>query len=363
MTFIERQLMVQAWAASIILHSIAVTLAVLLASQVKPLARQEPFHWNVSLVEPPQEQSVETSAQAGRPLTPALEPQVHPIQPVTTTPPVVLQEVQTRQPNPVVTVEQRQPFEAPEVVERPLVQTMTQPSLVQQQPVVFQNMPAVNEVRPVHEAEPVERSLESVAPSLAAEKRAVPVNLGDREPIRHSPPAATVDALIARTQASVLTEPAGATVIPPVSPEKAAPVIEAARDTQSPQMAVRSGKSIIPPTSAEPAQPMTRAAQRAPATRADYGWLIESLGARLAELKRYPEAARSNGMEGKVLLRAVIRADGHLAEVSVQKSSGNEELDAAAMQTMRDASPLQLRHELGRTQIAITVPLVYKLTN
>lgn len=100
---------------------------------------------------------------------------------------------------------------------------------------------------------------------------------------------------------------------------------------------------------------------QAPAGRADYGWLIESVSKRLAELKRYPAMARSNGLEGKVLLRAVIRADGQLAEVVVQKSSGHEELDTAAMETIREASPLHLRHELGRTQIAITVPLVYSL--
>jgi protein TonB len=122
-------------------------------------------------------------------------------------------------------------------------------------------------------------------------------------------------------------------------------------------------ESIALETPLEPAQPVTEVVQHAPATRANYDWLIESLSARLAELKHYPTAARSSGLEGKVLLRAVIRSDGHLAEVSVQKSSGHEELDAAAMQTMREASPMQLRHTLGRAQIAITVPLVYKLTN
>jgi protein TonB len=68
-------------------------------------------------------------------------------------------------------------------------------------------------------------------------------------------------------------------------------------------------------------------------------------------------------LEGKVLLRAVIRADGLLVEVSVQRSSGHEELDEAAMETVRAASPLHLRHELGRAQVAVTVPLVYKLAH
>jgi periplasmic protein TonB len=114
--------------------------------------------------------------------------------------------------------------------------------------------------------------------------------------------------------------------------------------------------------SPEPVQQVVGAVQQTPTTRADYSWLIDSLGARLMELKRYPVAARNNGIEGKVLLRAVIRADGQVVEVRVQKSSGYEELDAAAMETMHRASPLHLSHELGRIQIAITIPLVYTLT-
>ena len=51
---------------------------------------------------------------------------------------------------------------------------------------------------------------------------------------------------------------------------------------------------------------------------------------RVADLKRYPSSARMNGEEGKVIVKAVIRSDGHLADVSVKKSSGHELLDAAA---------------------------------
>jgi protein TonB len=359
-TRIERQLYVQAWATSVTLHGIAVTLAVLLVSQIKPLALQETFQWNVSLVETPKEQSVEPRVKTARPPAPAPHPQVQPMQPVTTTPHVVLQEVQTRQPNPVITVEERQPLlEAPKAMERLAVQAVAQSSMVQQQPIVTQTLPSVKEVAHAHEAERVERLPESVVQSVVPAKQPSAVYLTDNEPALRS--ATTVGAPMAKAKDSVVMEQVAAAVNASSPLERAEPVVEATRDNQLSQVATVPRESMAPPRSSELAQPMTRGVQQAPTTRADYGWLIESIGKRLAELKRYPPTARLNGWEGKVLLRAVVRADGQLAEVQVQKSSGHEELDTAAMETVREASPLRLRHELGRPQIVITVPLVYSL--
>jgi protein TonB len=89
--------------------------------------------------------------------------------------------------------------------------------------------------------------------------------------------------------------------------------------------------------------------------------LIESIAARLAEVKKYPATARVHGSEGKVILRAVIRSDGQLEDVKVQKSSGYEELDRAALDALREACPIPMRYELGRPDIV--VPVVYALTH
>jgi protein TonB len=83
----------------------------------------------------------------------------------------------------------------------------------------------------------------------------------------------------------------------------------------------------------------------------------------VAELKRYPASARLNGLEGKVVLKAVIRADGHLAEVSVQQSSGHAVLDAAAMEAVRSATPLTMTKPLKRHEIVVSLPIVYSLSN
>lgn len=100
-----------------------------------------------------------------------------------------------------------------------------------------------------------------------------------------------------------------------------------------------------------------------PEAKADNRWLAESLWQRVAELKRYPSIARLNGQEGKVILKAVIRSDGHLAQVFVQKSSGYSALDDAAMEAVRLACPLHMKHAIGKPQIVVSLPIVYSLAN
>lgn len=94
---------------------------------------------------------------------------------------------------------------------------------------------------------------------------------------------------------------------------------------------------------------------------ADYGWLRDTLRSRIEELKRYPPEARSNHWEGKVVVQAVIRADGTVADLSVAESSGRAVLDQEALAVMRKASPLVLKHPLGKSQVTILVPISYRL--
>ena len=80
-------------------------------------------------------------------------------------------------------------------------------------------------------------------------------------------------------------------------------------------------------------------------------------------MQRYPASARLNGQEGKVILKAVIRSDGHLAELSVQKSSGHQILDMAAMDLVKLACPLHMKHAINAPEIVVRVPVTYMLTN
>src|SRR5476651_596042 len=67
------------------------------------------------------------------------------------------------------------------------------------------------------------------------------------------------------------------------------------------------------------------------------GWNVQ-LAAWLASHKRYPSAARQRGEEGEVLVRFVVESDGHVIEVTVEKSSGHAELDAAALAMLQGAT-------------------------
>jgi protein TonB len=98
-----------------------------------------------------------------------------------------------------------------------------------------------------------------------------------------------------------------------------------------------------------------------PAPQRDYGWLAETLRARIEELKRYPPMARMNNWQGKVVLKFVVKDDGTVENLEVVQSSGHAVLDEAAMETIRRASPLPLKHELGKPRVTFQFPISYTL--
>jgi protein TonB len=115
------------------------------------------------------------------------------------------------------------------------------------------------------------------------------------------------------------------------------------------------------PPAQEQVPVVARSTTPRPAPKADYGWLAETLHRRIVELRQYPSVARVNGWEGKVVLRVQIRQDGHLDSVSIVKSSGHETLDNAAMEAVRRACPLHMRHELTAPMVVVQVPINYSL--
>jgi protein TonB len=105
-----------------------------------------------------------------------------------------------------------------------------------------------------------------------------------------------------------------------------------------------------------------RQVQLRPETEPDYGWLAEALWHRIEQHKRYPSKARAQHWEGKVVLEVVIRDDGTIVSFHVAESSGHEDLDQNALQIVKQASPLLLKHPLGQTQVTILIPVTYKLS-
>ena len=88
----------------------------------------------------------------------------------------------------------------------------------------------------------------------------------------------------------------------------------------------------------------------------------------------YPSAAQRRGLSGNPVVEVVVLADGRLREANIRRSSGHAEIDAAALEILKLASPfepfppeLAARHDVlrfayewqfqgGRMKGAVTVP-------
>jgi protein TonB len=304
-------------------------------AQVKSVVPKEVFKWDVALVEP---QRIQESHQAEvRSAPEPSQPTPRQAAPPPAQPQMVMQAVQTREMTPVVQREIRQVVETSQPIQQTMaVQTRaeTVPPIKEQQSAEVQQtkQAVVESIAPVvqHEAVSAEPAMTAVPAQEAV--------------IRHEPAEAADHAVeTGASKTAVVTRD-------PELPSSPAPAAAPASDVRHTEAVVR-----------EPAPQVAMATRSTPAVKADYGWLAESLRRRLAEIKRYPSAARLNGWEGKVLLRVVIRSDGHLSEVKVHRSSGYESLDNAAVEAIRLVCPLHLQQPLSTSELAVYVPIVYSL--
>jgi protein TonB len=97
-------------------------------------------------------------------------------------------------------------------------------------------------------------------------------------------------------------------------------------------------------------------------TKPDDGWLSELMGKWIADLeKHYPATLRMEGVQGKVVLVAVLHENGTLSDVKIAKSSGNALLDQAAIADVEQGPPIKLSRPLGRPQRPIKFSISYDL--
>lgn len=78
----------------------------------------------------------------------------------------------------------------------------------------------------------------------------------------------------------------------------------------------------------------------------------------------YPQDARENGIQGRLLVYFSISKNGSLYRLSLVRSSGSKILDDAAMQAIKDASPFpKLPDRLHLDRLNIYAAFEYKLVN
>jgi len=296
------------WSVSLVFHVLSIWCAIVLLAEIEKPNRPMPFTWEVAMVEAP--------------------PKVEPA-PVTPTPPPPV-------PTPV------RPQATPQVQ-----RTVDQRPQVQTQQVQPQTLTTVETVRQTVQdvATPVEQAT------------ATPV-----ETAVHRTPVQSVESLTAVTETA--TPMVGAVV------ETSAPVAQLVTESSpvTAQIAVAHQPAVLEreaPVQSDSPTVEEKAVQHRVVhyrqTQADYGWLRDTLWKRIQELKRYPALARTNHWEGKVVVAAVIRDDGTVVGLRIAESSGRPVLDQEALSVMRQASPLTLKHPLGKPQVTILVPISYRL--
>ncbi len=361
----ENRFLLPAWCVSLAVHGVAVGLALMFCAQIKPNLKEEIFQWEVTLVRTAnQEPTLERAEPAAKPPSPVARVDSPLVEPA---PPTVTDEVPPPKPPQIV---QR---ETPPVIEpvKPIEQTIEPPLQEKIEPVEHK----VEIAKPT--VEPVEQKVEPVIHASVEAKEPEPVKnsaplLAQSQPVAPAAPTETVEARPDHYEPAILATATPLSHEAPAEHAASAPASHRESHHLSAQEAVdvpRIAESAhVVSTSSSPVQveapvQVAKAAASGPEVKVDHRWLAESLWRRVAELKRYPSSARLNGLEGKVVLKAVIRSDGHLAEVSVQKSSGHTVLDAAAMEAVRLACPLHMKHELGKPQIVVSLPIVYSLAN
>ena len=96
-------------------------------------------------------------------------------------------------------------------------------------------------------------------------------------------------------------------------------------------------------------------------SRSQYAWLMDLLRRRIISLQAYPSQARMQGWEGVVVVKTTIDSDGSLIEAIVTKSSGYGTLDEDALMLMHRVCPIHLPQDLGKSKIAVLIPIHYKL--
>ncbi len=220
-----------------------------------------------------------------------------------------------------------------------------------------QSQPSPPQPKPVEPVEPQEETVAQEAPKVVQReiKETTPqqvtrASVVTRSVVQHAQTVIEAAAMVAAPSSSAVQSPAPVETSSAVQPVQNAPVKDVSpRPTRTPDGPIQQAsiKEL-------PVRPM-------PGTVADYGWLMDTLWRQVDRLKRYPHTARVNRWEGKVVIRAVVKADGQVVDLTVEESSGHSVLDRDALAILKEASPLKLKHPLGQPQVVVHVPISYNL--
>lgn len=97
-------------------------------------------------------------------------------------------------------------------------------------------------------------------------------------------------------------------------------------------------------------------------TPAQNGWLADLMAKWIEDLnKRYPAMLRTEGIQGKVTLTAMLHENGLLSDVRIIKSSGNQALDQVALEDVKNGPSIKLSRPLERPHMSVRFSISYDL--
>ena len=133
---------------------------------------------------------------------------------------------------------------------------------------------------------------------------------------------------------------------------KSSEALPVTSQTQSPDLP----DSFDPPSEPLPPKPPTPH-KTAPPTE-----YVDRIESRLLRVKFYPSIAKSQGIEGKVLIRMILDRTGNVLKWQLENGSGSTALDKAAIQMIQRASPFPaFPDDLSDDTLEMVVPVEFSL--
>ena len=171
-----------------------------------------------------------------------------------------------------------------------------------------------------------------------------PRTVSKREPVVEPPPAPTAK----RIAASQATRRVAAAV-----PQTAAPVLTRAVAAPQPRQPVSTAA-----LQAQAEQEQLLAEQEEDAVQSYLGLVFQKLESH----KRYPRIAERSGLNGRVVLRFIVRWDGEVVNPEVVEVVGHESFRKAALQALARVGQLpNFPDDIQRRELLVEVPITYKL--
>jgi len=178
-------------------------------------------------------------------------------------------------------------------------------------------------------------------------------------PVQSEPPPPVASA--PEPESTVETPPPPPAPRPKPRPPKSKPTkagrAVAPDEAKAPRPTAVGGESGASSPSEVPAPKMI-----APAPAGSTSANADQLRAWLERHKEYPRRARERRIEGTVLLRFTVDADGRVSSRTIERGSGSELLDRAVIDMIERASPLPTGLDRDRvSSLTVVVPVTFSL--